>query len=58
MRFNEFNEITEDIGFPGKPQPGGKSDGTVSHTPMKLGPIKYDAFNSPLPTVTKSPSPK
>lgn len=58
MRFNEFNEINEDIGFPGKPQPGGKSDGVVSYNPMKLGPIKYDAFTSPLPTSKQSPTPK
>ena len=58
MRFDEFNKITEDIKLPGKPQPGGASDGVVSHTPMKLGPIKYDIFDSPPPTVKQSASPK
>jgi hypothetical protein len=55
MRFNEFN-ISEDIKLPGKPQPGGASDGVVSHTPMKLGPIKYDLYDGPPPTVKQSAS--
>lgn len=58
MRFNEFNKIVEDIKLPGKPQPGGASDGVVSHTPMKLGPIKYDLFDSPPPVVKQPTSPK
>lgn len=57
MRFNEFNKIAEDIKLPGKPQPGGASDGVVSHTPMKLGPIKYDLFDSPPPAVKQPTSP-
>jgi len=55
MRFNEFN-LSEDIKLPGKPQPGGASDGVVSHTPMKLGPIKYDLYDGPPPTVKQSAS--
>jgi len=55
MRFDEFN-LSEDIKLPGKPQPGGASDGVVSHTPMKLGPIKYDLYDGPPPTVKQSAS--